>query len=103
MVRLMRFELTRPYGHYPLKVARLPFRHNRDRKLHDYYIISLQISTLRNASFFDSNHNHYITISSFEKNGVFMLVPRIFLLKINKLCYSISANFFTLKGGMIRG
>jgi hypothetical protein len=23
----VRFELTRPYGHYALNVARLPFRH----------------------------------------------------------------------------
>ncbi len=29
VVRLVRLELTRPNGHYPLKVARLPFRHSR--------------------------------------------------------------------------
>ena len=27
MVPKVRFELTRPYGHYALNVARLPFRH----------------------------------------------------------------------------
>ena len=29
MVRLVRLELTRSNLHYPLKVARLPFRHSR--------------------------------------------------------------------------
>ena len=29
VVRLVRLELTRPCDHYPLKVARLPFRHSR--------------------------------------------------------------------------
>ncbi len=29
MVRLVRLELTRSKDHYPLKVARLPFRHSR--------------------------------------------------------------------------
>ncbi len=28
-VRRMRVELTQDYSHYPLKVARLPFRHLR--------------------------------------------------------------------------
>jgi hypothetical protein len=28
-----RFELSRPYGHYALNVARLPFRHFGMRKL----------------------------------------------------------------------
>ena len=27
LVPKVRFELTRPYGHYALNVARLPFRH----------------------------------------------------------------------------
>jgi len=28
MVSEMRFELIQPKGHYPLKIARLPFRHS---------------------------------------------------------------------------
>ena len=33
-MRLVRLELTRPNGHYPLKVARLPFRHSRMERLY---------------------------------------------------------------------
>ncbi len=31
-MRKGRFELPRPYGHYTLNVARLPFRHLREEK-----------------------------------------------------------------------
>ncbi len=45
MVRRMGLEPTREYSHYPLKVARLPFRHLRINAnsafvIHSFYIIS---------------------------------------------------------------
>ena len=40
MVRRMGLEPTREYSHYPLKVARLPFRHLRRFALQLYYYIN---------------------------------------------------------------
>jgi hypothetical protein len=39
MVAKERFELSRPYGHYALNVARLPFRHFA-RRLYQHYIVA---------------------------------------------------------------
>ncbi len=38
-MRTMGFEPTHPFGHHPLKMARLPFRHVRVNECTNYYNI----------------------------------------------------------------
>ena len=42
MVPKVRFELTRPYGHYALNVARLPFRHFGSNLHYGLALLSVQ-------------------------------------------------------------
>lgn len=49
MVQSMRFELTRAYAHYPLKVACLPFHHDCD---YSFVLYNDTVFSQNNLSFF---------------------------------------------------